>query len=54
MSPLLTFENAPTPQEREDADREATGRVRCIGCGRFVREDAHWNQCPDCREPEER
>ena len=34
-------------------DRERTGRWRCIGCGRFLRNDGNWNQCPDCdtREP---
>jgi len=38
-----------------EADRKLTGRVRCIGCGRFVRMDAHWNQCADCdtRTPED-
>jgi hypothetical protein len=37
-------------------DREATGRVRCIGCGKFVAARRRWNQCPDCdvREPEEK
>ena len=29
---------------------------RCIGCKKFIRTDADWNQCPDCdtRYPEER
>jgi hypothetical protein len=28
---------------------------RCIGCKRFIRRSANWNQCPDCdtRTPED-
>jgi rubrerythrin len=49
---VLDMEFAPTYEEE---DRERTGRWRCIGCGRFLRSDGDWNQCPDCdtRTPED-
>jgi rRNA maturation endonuclease Nob1 len=44
-----------THEERRQIDEEITGRIRCIGCGKFVARSAHWNQCGDCdtRYPEE-
>lgn len=41
-------------QQRE-LDEAKTGRGRCIGCGKFLKNDARWNQCSDCdtRDPED-
>lgn len=36
------------PREERDEDEAATGRIRCIGCGRFLPADTDWNQCADC------
>lgn len=46
----------PTPWDDDVLDREKTGRPRCIGCAKFLKVDATWNQCASCdiREPEER
>jgi ribosomal protein L37E len=36
-----------------NAGKEEEGtRVRCIGCGRFVAHEDHWNQCADCADEE--
>jgi hypothetical protein len=35
-------------EEIEERDRKKTGRVRCIGCGKFVAKRRKWNQCSDC------
>jgi hypothetical protein len=48
----------PDPESEEAQRREdeyVTGRVRCIGCGKFVARERKWNQCADCdtRYPEE-
>lgn len=45
----------PTEPDPRRVDEEKTGRPRCIGCGKFLRVDARWNQCGDCdtRYPEE-
>jgi hypothetical protein len=38
-----------------DAKVRARQRLRCIGCGKFMKSDSKWNQCSDCdtRYPEE-
>jgi hypothetical protein len=43
------------PEQRAEQDRAKTGRWRCIGCGKFLRDDGDWNQCADCdtRDPED-
>ncbi len=48
-------EELRTPEEEAEQDRQKTGRWRCIGCSRFLKDDANWNQCPECdtRYPEE-
>lgn len=53
---MSLFQRENDDRDRTRRDMKKTGRVRCIGCGRFVRFDAHWNQCPDCdtREAGER
>lgn len=57
MKPILDWGDPDyrDPIQRAEDDEAATGRVRCIGCGKFVPRSANWNQCPDCdvREPEE-
>ena len=37
-----------TDREIRERDEAKTGRLRCIGCGRFLADDANWNQCADC------
>ena len=41
---------------RDAVDGEVDGRVRCVGCGKFVAARRRWNQCPSCdvRDPEEK
>lgn len=44
-------------QERVEYDVPLpNGCWKCIGCGKILRRDSHWNQCSDCdtRYPEER
>jgi hypothetical protein len=44
-----------TPEQRKTDDRAKTGRLRCIGCGKFLKDNARWNQCAGCdtRIPED-
>lgn len=53
--PPLEHDYWLAPDERLALDEDATGRCRCIGCGKFVADRRNWNQCSDCdtREPEE-
>jgi hypothetical protein len=49
MMRLSELSNGVDINSRLDAlDRAKTGRIRCIGCGRFVKFIRRWNQCPDC------
>lgn len=32
----------------QEWDEAKTGQLRCIGCGKFLKRDADWNQCADC------
>lgn len=56
-SRILTFEE----RARVEEDLYVLGQLwreqhpQCIGCGKFLCKDSHWNQCGDCdtREPGE-
>lgn len=49
MTPVINWnDDYKTPEERREEDERKTGRIRCIGCGRFVAKARHWNQCADC------
>lgn len=45
---LFTFELKLDRAHMQALDRAKTGRLRCIGCGRFIAFARHWNQCVDC------
>lgn len=45
---LFTFELKLDLARLDALDRAKTGRLRCIGCGRFVKFTRRWNQCADC------
>jgi len=42
------IERVLSPREERERDEAKTGRPRCIGCGKFLKVDADWNQCADC------
>lgn len=45
---LMIKSDPRTDQEIREEDEDRTGRPRCIGCGKFLKISASWNQCADC------